>query len=47
MEHYKISKMLNYSTVSKFAKRKWTEVKYLSGSPYFVQEEYKLKNSCG
>ena len=43
MEHHKISKILNDSTVSKFATRKWIEVKYLSGSQYFVNKNINLK----
>ena len=30
MEHYKISKLLNDSIVSKFTTKKWTEVNDLS-----------------
>ena len=33
MEHYKISKLLNNSTESKFVTRKWIEVNDLSDSP--------------
>ena len=36
MEHYKISNLLNDSTVSKFVTRKYTEVKNLSGGQYSV-----------
>ena len=34
MEHHKISKLLNDSTVSKFVTRKWVKVNDLLGSEY-------------
>ena len=34
MEHYKISKLLNDSTVSKFVTKKWIKVNDLSGDQY-------------
>ena len=43
MEHYKISKLLNNSTVSKFVTRKWIEVNDLSGSQYSVNKNLRLK----
>ena len=43
MEHYKISKLLNESTVSKFVKRKWIEVNDLSGDQYSVNKNIRHK----
>ena len=43
MEHYKISKLLNESTVSKFVKRKWIEVNNLSGDQYSVNKNIRHK----
>ena len=45
MEHHKISKVLNVSTVSKFATRKWIEVNDLSGGQYSVNKDLKFKIS--
>ena len=42
MERHKISKSLNYSTVSKFVTRKWIEVNDLSGGQYYVSEKYMV-----
>ena len=42
MEHYKISKLLNNSTVSKLVKRKF-EVKGLSGGQYFSKKSLRFK----
>ena len=36
MEHYKISKLLDDSTVSKFVRKKWVEVNDLSNGQYFL-----------
>ena len=44
MEHCKISKLLNDSTVPKFVTRKWIEVSYLSGGQYSVNTNIRLKN---
>ena len=38
MEHYKISKLLNDSTVSKFVTKKWIEVNDLSSGQYYVNK---------
>ena len=43
MEHYKISKLLNDSTVSKFATKKWIEVNDLSSGQYSVNKNKRLK----
>ena len=45
MEHHKISKLLNDSTVSKFVTRKWIEVNDLSGGQYSVKENITFKTS--
>ena len=45
MEHHKISKLLNDSTVSKFVTRKWIEVNDLSGGQYSVKESITFKTS--
>ena len=42
MEHYKTSKLLNYSTVSKFVTRKWIEVNDLSTSQYSVKKNIRF-----
>ena len=44
MEHCKISKLLNDSTVPKFVTQKWIEVSYLSGGQYSVNTSIRLKN---
>ena len=44
MEHYKIYKLLNDSTVSKFVK-KWIEVNYLSSGQYSVNKNIRFKTS--
>ena len=46
MEHYKISNLLNDSTVSKFATKKWIEVNDLSSSQYSVNKNKRLKLQC-
>ena len=38
MEHYKISKLLNNSKVSKFVTKKWIEVNDLSSGQYPVEK---------
>ena len=38
MKHYKISKFLNVSAVSKRVTRKWIEVNDLSGGQYFLNK---------
>ena len=45
MEHYKISKLLNDSTVSKFVTKKWVEVNDLSGGQYSVNKNRRFKTS--
>ena len=41
MEHYKIWKLLNNSTVSKFVAKKWVEVNYVSSSQYSVNKNIR------
>ena len=43
MEHQKMSKLLNNSTVSKFVRRKWIEVNDLSGGQYSVNTNIRFK----
>ena len=45
MEHYKISKLLNDSTVSKFVTKKWVEVNILSSGQYSVNKNIRFKTS--
>ena len=45
MEHYKISKLLNNSTVFKFVKKKWIEVNDLLSSQYSVNKNIRFKTS--
>ena len=45
MKHYKISKLLNDSTVSKFVTKKWTEVSDLSSGQYSVKKNMRFKTS--
>ena len=45
MEHYKISKLLNDSTMSKFVTKKWIEVNDLSSSQYSVNKNIVFKTS--
>ena len=42
MSHYKISKSLNDSIVSKFVKKKWVEVNDLSSGQYSVNKNISL-----
>ena len=43
MEHRKIFKLLNSSTVSKFVTRKWIEVNDLSNDQYSVNKSIRFK----
>ena len=43
MEHHKISKLSNDSTVSKFVMRKWTEVNNLPGGQYSNNKNIRFK----
>ena len=43
MEHYKISKLLNNSTVSTFVTRKWIQVNDLFGDKYSANMNIRLK----
>ena len=45
MEHYKISKLLNDSTVSKFVTKKWIQINGLSNGQYCVNKNIRFKNS--
>ena len=45
MEHYKVSKLLFDSTVSKFVTKKWIEVNDLSGGQYYVNKNIRFKTS--
>ena len=45
MEHYKISTLLNDSTVSKFVTKKWVEVNNLSSGQYAVNKNIRFKTS--
>ena len=45
MEHYKISKLFNDSTVSKFVTSKWIEVNDLSVGQYSVNKNIRFKTS--
>ena len=45
MEHYKIYKLLNDSTVSKFVTKKWVGVHYLSSGQYSVNKNIRFKTS--
>ena len=45
MEHYKISKLLNDSTPSKFVTKKWVEVNGLSSGQYSVNKKVRFKIS--
>ena len=42
VEHYKLSKLLNYSTVSKFVAQKWVGVNDLSSGKYSVNKDILL-----
>ena len=45
MEHYKIFKLLNDSTVSKFVTKKWIEVNKLSHAQYSVSKNIRFKTA--
>ena len=45
MEHYKISMLLNNSTISKFVTKKWIEINDLSSGQYFVNKNVRFKTS--
>ena len=45
MEHYKISKLLNYSTVSKLAPKECIEVNDLSSDQYYINKKIRFKTS--
>ena len=45
MEHYKISKLLTDSTVSKVVTKKWVEVNDLSSGQYSVNKSIRFKTS--
>ena len=45
MEHYKISKLLNDSTVSKFVTKKWVEGNDLSSGKYSDNKNIRFKTS--
>ena len=43
MDHYKICKLLNESTVSKFVTKTWVEVIDLSSGKYSVEKNMRFK----
>ena len=45
MEHYKISKLLNDSTVSKFVTKERVEVNDLSSGQYYVNKNFTVFRS--
>ena len=45
MEHYKISKLLKDSTVSKFVTKNWIQVNDLSSGQYSVNKNFSFKTS--
>ena len=45
MEHYKISKLLNNSTLSKFATKKWVKVHDFPSGQYSVNKNIRFKGS--
>ena len=45
MEYYEISKLLNDSTLSKFATKKWVKVNDLSSDPYSINKNIRFKTS--
>ena len=45
MEHHKISKLINKSTVSKFLTKKWIEGLDLSRGQYSVNKNIRFKTS--
>ena len=44
MEHYKISKLLDNSTLPNFVTRIWIEVNDLSRTQYFVNKNVRFKS---
>ena len=45
MEHYKISKISKYSTVSKLVTKKWSKVNDLLSGQYSVNKNIRFKSS--
>ena len=45
MEHYKRTKLLNDSTVSKFVTKKWIKMNNLSSDQYCVNKHISFKTS--
>ena len=45
MQHYKIPKLLNHPTVSKFVTKKWIEVNNLSSGQYSVNKNIRFRTS--
>ena len=45
IEHYKMSKLLDDSVVSKIVTNKWVEVNDLSSGPYSVNKSIRFKTS--
>ena len=45
MENYKISKLLNDSTVTKFVTKKWIEINSLSSTHYSANKNTMFKTS--
>ena len=45
MEHYKISNLLNDSTLSQFVTKKWIKVNDLSSGQYSVNKNIRFKTS--
>ena len=45
MEHYKISKSLNDSSVSKFVIKKWIKINDLSSERYSINKNIRFKTS--
>ena len=43
MDHYKISKLLNSSTVWKFVTKKWDEINALTSDRYSVNKNIRFK----
>ena len=43
MEHHKISKCLNNSSVSNFLTRNWIEINDLSGSQYSINKNIRIR----
>ena len=43
MEHYKISKLSNDSSLSKFVEKKWIEVNDLSSGQFSVNKNLRFK----